>query len=138
MKPNQTSKVFIDGFETAEAYIVNLEHEIREIGPFHGDESQHFVYKNANVRASIKFPFGIELEFQVQGYETDNEGNYHFYGPLRNMFPKMFENDIEPWQESYLSALGKPSLDRFKLKKDDPLFNTLLATTYKKGWNCKT
>jgi hypothetical protein len=135
-KMNQPQKVMIDGIEASHVLSIEVNTEVREYGPFYGDTAVY--YAPSNTTARVLFNDGMELQFNVQGMETDKENTVYFYGPLRKLFPALFKDDPEPWQVDYLAALNRPSLDRFKLKKDDPIFDTLIARYYKKGWHCKT
>ncbi len=137
-KMNQPQKVMIDGIEASHVMSLEMNRDVREYGPYLGDATSHVFYATSNTTARIMFNDGTELHFNVQGMETDKDNTVYFYGPFRKLFPALFKDDPEPWQVDYLVALNRPSLDRFKLKKDDPLFDTLLARYYKKGWNCKT
>lgn len=75
----------------------------------------------------------VTLAFNIQGQEYIGDTVY-FYGPLRTLFPELFKDiDLLPWQVDYLTYYNRPSLDRFKLRRDDPFFTTEVAEAYLAG-----
>lgn len=121
-------KIVIDGFSTETLTELRL-----DMDRYDYDDSLSPQLRS-NVRATLVSAGGTRFEFQVEGKEQVGDTVY-FYGPLRNLFPDLFK-DIDPlaWQVAYLSALGKPSLDRFKVRRDDSIFDTDDAEMFRRGY----
>lgn len=126
-------KIIIDGFP-----IENMLEFKLELGTYDYnwsfDAERLDRARTSNVQATIRASDGTVLEFNVQGKEQAGNTVY-FYGPLRALFPGIFK-DIDPleWQVAYLEAMGRPSLDRFKVRRDDEYFTSELANTFRLGW----
>lgn len=119
-------KVFIDGFELNGLYQLDI--NTYDIGGY------GFVDNKANVKVTLTAFDGTSMTFVVEGKEQIGNTVY-FYGPLRKLFPDIFRDDLLPWQVSYLEYSGKASLDRFKVKSNDPMFETVVAKAYFAGFD---
>jgi hypothetical protein len=129
---DKTFSASIDGFAVEKLLSFELEHntdwdDVSELSGL------VYVNQGANVRAKLFGP-NMELSFRVEGYEQ-NGTHISFYGPLREMFPEIFQ-DIDPseWQVAYLTAMARPSLDRFKMRRTDQFFKTDQAELFRLGF----
>ncbi len=125
-------KVVVDGFP-----IENLWEFRLDVGTYDGTDFESGAFyrdRASNVQAHLRTANGTTLEFNVEGKEQVGNTVY-FYGPLRALFPEVFR-DIDPleWQQAYLTAMARPSLDRFKLRRDDELFKTPDAEWFRLGF----
>lgn len=124
IRPYLPAKVFIDNIEMSDAD-VSLELNSYDVRTIKENES--------NVKATIKTPYGTFV-FKASAYEQDN-GELHFYGPLRSMFPDLFKDKLLlDWQVAYLEEYGMPELDKYKLYRNDSIFDTAQAYNFKRGF----
>jgi hypothetical protein len=125
-------KIVVDGFAMENLFELQL-----EMGTYddHFRAGEFSRVSPSMVQASLLATNGTRLEFRVEGKETIGDTTY-FYGPLRHLFPSMFADiDPLPWQVGYLEFSGRPSLDRFKVRRNDPMFLTDSAKAFFNGWS---
>lgn len=130
-------KIVIDGFPMANVREIQTELNTYSTPIDDTLDSQFNTYRDkpSNVRAKLWGMNESLFAFVVQGQERVGDTIY-FYGPLRAMFPDIFKDiDPLPWQIQYLEYIGRPSLDRFKIRRDNDLFITDQAKTYFAGYN---
>lgn len=125
VRPYIQRKVFIDGIEVIGA-TASLELDSYDAVTIKKAVND----KRSNVRATIDFPEG-RFTFQIKAYEHQN-GDLHFYGPLRSMFPDLFKDkELLEWQIAYCNEFG---IDTIKLWRTDSIFDTAQATNFRRGY----
>lgn len=126
------TRIVIDGFPIESLYDLRIDVDSYDVGPYLSDP--YTVKQISNVRVTLRAGNGAAMEFVVEDKEQIGDTVY-FYGPLRALFPTIFADiDPLPWQVAYLAHTNRPSLDRFKLRRNDSYFQTVAAQAFGSGY----